>query len=379
MQTSTPITKTLLTSIVILSLGLVSLWVLSPFIPSLFWAAMITITTWPLLEKLTRRMGGRRGLAITIMMIAMAALVIAPIGAGAYILFTHVDDGIAWLRELPNKQLPPLPEFVTTMPLVGPKISEKWAEFGAKDPTYITEQVRAFSLSAMNYMATAAKEASLFFVYLLLTLGLTGFLYATGETAANGIRKFFIRLAGERGDHAVILAAQSVKAVAMGIVITAAIQTALAGIGLFLTDVPLPGVLTAVAFILCIAQIGVIIPMLIAVGWLYFKDQTVVATSLLVWALFVTAIDNFIRPVLIHKGADLPMILILAGVIGGLLSFGPIGLFIGPVILAVTYRLLESWVTEQRIELELVANIKPLPHAIRPKVTPPSKEKPLDH
>jgi predicted PurR-regulated permease PerM len=342
---------------------------------------MITITTWPLLDKLEHRLGGKRGLAITIMMIAMAALVIVPVGAAAYALFTHVDDGIAWLRDLPNKQLPPLPDFVASMPVLGPKISDKWAEFGTKDASYFGEQLRSASLWAMNWMATAAKEATVFFVYLLLTLGLTGFLYATGETAASGIRKFFIRLAGQRGDHAVILAAQSVKAVAMGIVITATIQTFLAGAGMFLAKVPFAGVLTAAAFILCIAQIGVIIPMLIAVGWLYFKDQTFVATCLLVWALFVTAIDNFIRPVLIHKGADLPMILILAGVLGGLFTFGAIGLFIGPVILAVTYRLLESWVNEQRIDLELVKNIKPLPHPIRPKDIPKdlSKERPLDH
>jgi predicted PurR-regulated permease PerM len=373
MYSSTPVTKTLLLSICMLTLGIGSIWVLAPFLPSLLWATMITIATWPLLNKLENKMGGKRGFAITIMLLAMGALVILPIGVAASMIFSHVDDAIAWLRELPQKQLPPLPEAIANMPMLGPKISVKWQEITAMTPDSLTSYIHDYSLVAMNWLAAAAKSAGVFFLHLLLTFGLTGLLYAQGDTAAAGIRKFFIRIAGERGDHGVILAAQSIKAVAMGIVVTALIQTAMAGAGFFLAQVPFAGILTAVAFVLCIAQLGVIVPMLLAVGWLYFKNENVVATLLLVWSVITAALDNVIRPMLIKKGADLPMILILAGVLGGLYAFGVVGLFIGPALLAVTYRLLESWVSETRIELQDVAEIKPLPKPIRPK------ESSLDH
>ena len=257
--------------------------------------------------------------------------------------------------------------------MLGPKISQKWQEITTISPDSMTGYVHDYSLAAMNWLAGAAKSAGVFFMHLLLTLGLTGLLYAQGDTAATGIRKFSIRLAGERGDHGVIIAAQSVKAVAMGIVVTALIQTVMAGAGFFLAQVPFAGILTAVAFALCIAQLGVIVPMLLAVGWLYFKNENVVATLLLVWSVITAALDNVIRPMLIKKGADLPLILILAGVLGGLYGFGVVGLFIGPALLAVTYKLLESWVSEIRIELQDIRDIKPLPKPIRPP------QSPLDH
>lgn len=373
MYSSTPVTKTILLSVCMLTLGIGSLWVLAPFLPSLLWATMITIATWPLLAKLEKKIGGKRGFAIAIMLLAMGLLVILPIGVAASMIFSHVDEAIAWLRDLPQKQLPPLPESIASIPMLGPKISQKWQEITTISPDSMTGYVHDYSLVAMNWLAGAAKSAGVFFMHLLLTLGLTGLLYAQGDTAATGIRKFSIRLAGERGDHGVIIAAQSVKAVAMGIVVTALIQTVMAGAGFFLAQVPFAGILTAVAFALCIAQLGVIVPMLLAVGWLYFKNENVVATLLLVWSVITAALDNVIRPMLIKKGADLPLILILAGVLGGLYGFGVVGLFIGPALLAVTYKLLESWVSEIRIELQDIRDIKPLPKPIRPP------QSPLDH
>jgi predicted PurR-regulated permease PerM len=104
--------------------------------------------------------------------------------------------------------------------------------------------------------------------------------------------------------------------------------------------------LTAVCFILCIAQLGPILVLVPAVAWLYWKGDPVWATVLLVWTLVVGTLDNVLRPLLIKRGANLPLLLIFAGVIGGLISFGMIGLFVGPVVLAVTYRLLEAWIAD---------------------------------
>jgi predicted PurR-regulated permease PerM len=128
--------------------------------------------------------------------------------------------------------------------------------------------------------------------------------------------------------------------------VTAIVQTTLGGIGLAVAGVPFAGLLSALMLMFCIAQIGPGIILFAAVGWMYWTGDTTWATGLLVWSVFVTTLDNFLRPFLIKQGADLPLLLIFAGVIGGMLGFGLIGIFIGPVVLAVTYTLLQAWIAD---------------------------------
>jgi predicted PurR-regulated permease PerM len=142
------------------------------------------------------------------------------------------------------------------------------------------------------------------------------------------------------------LAAQAIRGVALGVVLTALVHAALGGIGLMVVGVPFAILLTAVMFISEVVQVGVIPIMLCAVAWLYWTGQTTSGTVLLVWSIVIAPVDNVLRPILIKKGADLPLLLIFAGVIGGLVSFGVVGLFVGPVILAVAYTLLTAWIDE---------------------------------
>jgi predicted PurR-regulated permease PerM len=172
-------------------------------------------------------------------------------------------------------------------------------------------------------------------------------LYAKGETAARGVKRFAVRLAGARGEPAVVLAGQAVRAVALGVVLTAIIQSALGGIGLVVAGIPLASILTGVMFFLGVCQIGPLPVLLPAIAWLYWRGDPFWGTALLVWSIPVGLLDNVLRPVLIRRGADLSMLLILPGVIGGLLAFGIIGLFIGPVVLAVAYTLLTAWVNDR--------------------------------
>jgi len=145
----------------------------------------------------------------------------------------------------------------------------------------------------------------------------------------------------------VVLAGQAIRAVALGVVVTALAQTILAGLGLAVAGIPFAGLLTGVILLLCIAQIGPILVLVPAVAWLFWNDQTAWGTALLVWTVGVGVMDNILRPFLIRRGADLPMLLIFAGVIGGLLAFGIVGLFVGPVVLAVTYTLLKDWMGDE--------------------------------
>jgi len=149
------------------------------------------------------------------------------------------------------------------------------------------------------------------------------------------------------------LAGQAVRSVAMGVVLTALVQSVLAGIGLWFCGIPHPALLTAAAFILGIAQIGPVLVLAPAIGWLYWTGSSGWATVLLVWSVPVGALDNVVRPILIRRGVQLPILLIVAGVIGGLISFGVVGLFVGPVVLAATYTLAKDWVARGQSETSM--------------------------
>ena len=142
------------------------------------------------------------------------------------------------------------------------------------------------------------------------------------------------------------LAGQAIRGVALGVVVTAVVQSLLAGLGLLVAGIPFAAPLTALAFILCIAQVGPILVLAPAVAYLFWSGQTGWGAFLLVWTIVVGTMDNVLRPVLIKKGADLPLVLVFAGVLGGLMTFGLIGIFVGPVVLAVAHTLLEAWAKE---------------------------------
>ena len=181
-------------------------------------------------------------------------------------------------------------------------------------------------------------------VQFVLIVILSAVLYAGGESWAGWMRGFARKLADERGDRMVVLAGQAIRGVALGVVVTALVQSVLGGIGLAVAGVPFAAVLTAIMFALCIAQLGPIIVLGGATVWAYTSLGTGWGTFLLVWTLVVGTLDNFLRPILIRRGADLPLLLIFAGVIGGLVAFGVVGIFVGPVVLAVAYTLLDDWV-----------------------------------
>jgi predicted PurR-regulated permease PerM len=162
--------------------------------------------------------------------------------------------------------------------------------------------------------------------------------------------RFGRRLAGPGGEDAVWLAGQTVRGVALGVVVTALAQSVFGGLGLVIAGVPFSAILTAVMLLLSIAQIGVIPVLGCATAWLYWTGESTWGTFMLIWTIIAGTMDNFLRPVLIRKGANLPLLLVFAGVVGGLLAFGLIGIFVGPVVLAVADTLLNAWIGGDRKE-----------------------------
>ena len=323
-----------------------SLWILHPFLPALIWATLLVVSTWPMMLAVQRRLWGRRGLAVIVMTCALLLVVIVPLALAVGTLVENADELGARLQTLTRSSVPAPPAWVEKVPMVGPKVTAEWKALAALSPDDLHVRVAPQAEEAGRWILARAGTLAMFFLHLLLTAITSALFYYHGETAAAGACAFARRLAGHQGERAVTLAAQAIKAVALGVVVTALVQAALGGVGLMVASVPLAAFLTALMFVLAVAQIGAGPVLAFAVVWLYWKDETLTATVFLVWALFVGSIDNVLRPILIKRGADLPLVLIFAGVIGGLIAFGVVGLFVGPVVLAVVYTLLIGWVKQ---------------------------------
>jgi predicted PurR-regulated permease PerM len=216
----------------------------------------------------------------------------------------------------------------------------------AAGPQDVAAHLAPFAQWAGLWFVGQVGGLGLLLLQVILTVVIVAILYSNGEVAAGGVRRFARRLAGSHGEEALDLAARAVRAVALGVVITAILQTALTGIGFLVVGVPFATILTVVVFVLAIAQLGPALVLIPVVVWVYARVGTVWGTGFLVWAMLCGTFDNVLRPILIKRGADLPLLLIFAGVIGGLIAFGAIGLFIGPMVLAVAYTLLANWVSE---------------------------------
>jgi predicted PurR-regulated permease PerM len=323
-----------------------SLWVMRPFLAAGVWATMLVVTTWPLLTALQVRLGNRRAPAVALLTVGMVLLLILPLCAAIATIAAHVDEVTSLARSLARTGLPQPPAWVEELPVVGRGVAAAWRQAAAAGPHSLAARAAPYASDALKWGFGRVGSAGSTLVHFLLVVVLSAILYSKGEAAARGVRRFGRRLAAERGENSVILAGQAIRAVALGVGVTAVVQTVLGGIGLAVAGVPFAGFLSAVMLILCIAQIGPALVLVPAVGWMYWTGETAWGTALLVWSLVVTPLDNVLRPVLIKRGADLPLLLIFAGVIGGILGFGLIGIFVGPVVLAVTYTLLEAWIEE---------------------------------
>ena len=343
---STDLTRIVLSVVLIAIMIGASFWVLRPFLLAAVWATMIVVATWPLMLKVQAGVR-KRAFAVIVMTVAMLMVFVVPMFLAIRAVVLHMDAITGWLHALPGMTIPPPPEALSGIPLVGAALAEQWSRIAAAGTTGLLTDLRPFADDAAKWVGRIFGSLGVLTIEFLLTAVIAAILYAQGEAARRGLVRFGRRLAGDRGESVVLLAGQSIRAVALGVVVTALVQTVLAGLGLAVAGIPLAALLTAVVLLLCIAQIGPLLVLVPAVVWLFWKDATVAGAVLLVWTLGVGMLDNILRPLLIRRGADLPLLLIFAGVIGGLIAFGIIGLFVGPVALAITYTLLKEWVADQ--------------------------------
>jgi predicted PurR-regulated permease PerM len=323
-----------------------SVWILRPFLVAFSWATIIVVASWPLLLHAQAWLGGKRSLAVACVTIALLLILIVPLYLGINTVVASAEHISSWSKSVAGLTIPQPPAWLGTLPVVGAELLSRWQQVAAAGPEEFAAHLTPIARTLVLWFVGQVGSIGFLFVQFLLTVVITAILFAQGETAARAADRFARRLAGPRGANMVHLAAQAVRAVALGVVVTAIVQAGLSGIGLAIAGVPFAPILTVLMFILAIAQVGPVPVLIGAVIWVYTHSGGVWGSAFLVWAILCAALDNVLRPMLIRRGADLPLLLIFAGVIGGLIGFGVMGLFVGPVVLAVAYTLLVDWVAE---------------------------------
>jgi predicted PurR-regulated permease PerM len=355
MEGRSDLTRTTLAVLFVAGLIAACFWILRPFLPAIIWATTLVVATWPVMLRVQHRLWNRRGLAVAIMTFALLLVFVVPFWLAITTIIENFDRIVEWGTSLKSFKLPPAPEWLAAVPLFGERAAQFWESIAATGVEPLVAKAAPYAGDAASWFVAALGGLGIIFVQFVLTVVIAAIMYVGGERAAAAAQRFGHRLAGERGKQSVLLAGQAIRSVALGVVVTAVAQSVLGGIGIAIAGVPLAAVLTAVMFMLCIAQFGPLPVLVPVVIWLYWSGQSGWGTFLLVWTIVVGSLDNILRPILIRKGAHLPFVLLLAGVIGGLIAFGLVGIFLGPVVLAVGYTLLQSWMAEDIIPHDEVA------------------------
>lgn len=323
-----------------------TLAVLRPFLPAILWAAIIVVATWPIMLRVERWLGGRRNLAVAAMSGGLLIAVVAPVALLLGTLVTRLPE----LRDLAGRMLagpwPGPPAWVSRLPF-GEQLAAEWSKAVAQGPEHWTAIAQPYIGKGALWLSQHVGTIGGITLEFLLTLVLVVVFYRHGEALAQALRRMARRTGGARAEEGAVLAGQAMRAIAAGVVLTALVQSVLSGLGLWAVGIPAAGVLTSVVFMLCVMQIGPMPVLLPAVVWLAFQGRIAAAVTLGLWAVLIAGGDAFLRPWLIQRGAKLPFLVVLGGVIGGLLAFGLAGIFIGPILLAVVKRLTERWVVDR--------------------------------
>ena len=327
---------------VVVLLGLGCLLILKPFISAALWAAILCFTTWPLFSHLAQMLGGRRGLAALIATLALAATIAAPFVILGSTLASNLSDLAAATEKLYEAGPPAPPAWVARIPLVGGKLSDYWLTLTQSSAIRLQELAKLLP-TVKTFAVGSGKLIGSGIMQILLSLFIAFFFYRDGETLAAQLSAGIYRIGGERGNELLELAGATVRAVVYGIIGTALIQGGLAAFGFLISGVPGAAFLGFVTFLMAMIPGGPLLVALPAAYWLYRQGASGWAVFMIVWGTMDSSIDNVIKPLLIKRGVDTPIILVMLGVFGGAMAFGLIGLFIGPTVLALGYTLYLEW------------------------------------
>ena len=344
---------------VVLLLFFGCLLVLRPFVSALLWAVVLCISSWPIYRRLLGWLGNRRTLAALVMTLAMILIVLLPFFIVVMTLADNIQELTSATRNWIDAGPPAPPEWLAKIPVVGQKAMDYWQSMAA-DTAKLWTQAQRLIEPASSWLLRGGLALGGGLLQLAFSIFIAFFLFRDGVSAARRLNHVVERIGGERGHHLLNVAGRTVRGVVYGILGTALAQGVAAGIGFLIAGVPGVALLALLTFFSSIVPVvGTALTWLPAAIWLFHQGSTGWAIFMLVWGFGVANIDNIVKPWLISQGSDLPFILIFFGVLGGALTFGFIGVFIGPTLLAVGFRLLEEWSPANRAVAAEIINPEP--------------------
>jgi predicted PurR-regulated permease PerM len=320
---------------------------LSPFASIIIWSVVLAVAIYPIFDWTSRRLGGRRRLAAVLVTVFSLLVVLGP---ATWLILGLIDSvrTVADHLDLSNLSLPPPPAGVKGWPLVGAPIYQFWDLASTNVSGALAKlapQLKPLGTSLLGI----AGDAGVGFLKFLGAILIAGFLFPGAPALAERVKKVSRRLAPTRGEELADLAAATIRNVSQGVVGISALQALLAGIGLVAFGVPAASLLTSAVLILGIIQVGPSVVLIPLVIWSWTAMETSLALFFTCYMVPVNLLDNLLRPVVMGRGLKTPMPIILLGVLGGTLAGGITGLFLGPIVLAVIWELLASWLSEAEI------------------------------
>jgi predicted PurR-regulated permease PerM len=328
---------------VLLALVAGCLIVLRPFVSALLWAVVLSFTSWPVYRRLLSLLGNRRALAALVMTLGMVLILLLPFLIVGMTLGDNVKELTAATRHWVAAGPPAPPEWLVKVPVVGAQAAEYWRSLAA-DTAKLWEEAQRFIEPVSIWLLKVGLALGAGVVELALSIFIAFFLFRDGVHLGQRLTGAIERIGGERGGHLLTVAGKTVRGVVYGILGTALAQAVVAGIGFVIAGVPAAALLSLLTFFSSVVPVvGTALVWLPAAIWLFHLGSTGWGIFMLVWGIGVANLDNIVKPWLISQGSNMPFILIFFGVLGGALAFGFIGVFLGPTLLAVGFRLVEEW------------------------------------
>jgi predicted PurR-regulated permease PerM len=336
------------------------LLVMLPFVSALLWGTVLCVSSWPLYERLVHLLRGRRTLASALMALAMISVILLPFVIIGTTLGENAKELTEAIRHWIAAGPPPAPAWVAKIPGVGRHAAEYWQTL-ATDSAKLLEVGRTIIERASGLFVSGGLALGRGLLELSLSILIAFFIFRDSGRAAEQLGNTVERIAGERGRHLLSVAGNTVRGVVYGILGTALVQAVMAAIGFYLAGVPGAGMLALLTFFLSVVPMGPPLVWLPAMAWLFHQGETGWGIFMLIWGVGISSIDNVVKPWIISQGSAMPFLLIFFGVIGGAVTFGFIGVFIGPTLLAVGYRLVAEWMASARPATPDVPLPKPAP------------------
>jgi predicted PurR-regulated permease PerM len=318
--------------------------IVKPFIAPVLWGVIIAVAVYPAYRYLVSKLGGRRRLTATLLtVLALAALLIpaADFFGGA---FGGVKSAATRLEE-GTLVVPPPPESVREWPVIGEDVQSIWSQASANlDATLerYEPQVRAFG----RWLLSTAAGLGMTVVQFIISFIIAGVFLATAGSGKDAALRVAKRFAGDKGEELTTMTEKTIRSVALGVLGIATIQALMGGVGMALAGVPAAGLWALAILILAVIQLPPLLILGPAAVYVFANASTVTAVVFLIWAIIVSGSDTFLKPLLLGRGVDVPMLVVLLGAIGGMMMMGIVGLFLGAVILAIGYQLFVAWLED---------------------------------